>query len=680
MILKKYSDFLKANMINENLDKSKKFLKERALLKKAANELGFIDDDLSWKIKEGEKKTLVLDDFTSEQQGELRNKLRSMKLSDKEIKDIESDPEFIKIKELLQPNIGYLYNFIYMYYVEMVPFDGPGGIEDLYKRIIENKAVLDKLPKKFDANFIDTTLPNEKERRNNAEILEDGLDSLKDYKLVQKILETIPKKLKQGYNSAPELTKQQFVNIAKGFDEVPSDKKEKVWKTFFGELRLDTRATKIDGSPNPNFNKMVYMSSLVRFVNMENPLREFIKAAQNHLESSTNEGYADRIDKINKTNDKFGNLGATIVYDNKGILVIEVKSFQANVLLNGHTSHCIKDSTYQWDSYAGSSKNNKQYYIYNFNLSPFDNNSTIGITIGPGQTIYAAHDKPDTSISSSIKGKLKKWEEEYGIEDDIWSYLKPVSQEEIEKKERAKLAEREIVRKGITIEQIKKYVTEDGADINKDNAIALINAVKEDDIEKVKYCLELGASPNLKKGSESAISKSKNLEMIKLLVTYGSDLSGDIYMNILGDTDALEFCLKAGIDPNFSKSMPMRRTCRGTWKSRNNIGESYFDSFKLLLKYGATMESETGRTSILKWACEYGRMEILEYCKKNGHLEDLIPVNYINGRQSQYEEAIRWMSHARKLDDKTSDEMFNYLTEEHNKWEATMPKGWRERP
>jgi hypothetical protein len=680
MILKKYSDFLNTKMVNENLDRSKKFLKERALLKKAANELGFIDDDLSWKIKEGEKKTIVLGDFTPEQQGELRNKLRSMKLSDKEIKDIESDPEFIKIKELLQSNIGYLYNFIYMYYVEMVPFDGPGGIEDLYKRIIENKAVLDKLPKKFDANFIDTTLPNKEERRNNAEILEDGLDSLKDYKLVQKILETLPKKLKQEYNSAPELTKQQFSNIAKGFDEVPDDKKEKVWKTFFGELRLDTRATKIDGSPNPNFNKMVYMSSLVRFVNMENPLREFIKAAQNHLESSTNEGYADRIDKINQTNDKFGNLGATIVYDNKGILVIEVKSFQANKLLNGHTSHCIKDSTYQWDSYVGN-RNNKQYYIYNFNLSPFDNNSTIGITIGPGQSIYAAHDKPDRSVASSIKDKLKKWEEEYEIEDDIWSYLKPVSQEEIERKERAKLAEREIVKKGLSIEQIKKYVTEDGADINKDNAKALVNAVEEDDIDKIKYCLELGASPNLTKGNDSAIARAKSLDVIKLLVTYGSDMTGSVYKNILNDVEALDFCLKAGLDPDFDRSMPLRGCCKGSWRSRNEPGESYFESLKILLKHGAKIVNELNRNTVLKWACEYNRMEILEYLKENNYLDNLSPVRCSQTQRniSQYEDAVRWMSHARRMSDDDKDKMIKYLEKEHNEWESKMPKGWREK-
>ena len=45
MNLKRYTDFLDVNPINENLDKSKKFLKERALLSKAAKEMGFINDN-----------------------------------------------------------------------------------------------------------------------------------------------------------------------------------------------------------------------------------------------------------------------------------------------------------------------------------------------------------------------------------------------------------------------------------------------------------------------------------------------------------------------------------------------------------------------------------------------------------------------------------------------------------
>jgi hypothetical protein len=69
-------------------------------------------------------------------------------------------------------------------------------------------------------------------------------------------------------------------------------------------------------------------------------------------------------------------------------------------LLNGHTFH-IKD-VYQWESYV-SSHNNKQYYIYNFNIPQYDNSSTIGVTIEPGQRVRAAHNRADHDILEKIK-------------------------------------------------------------------------------------------------------------------------------------------------------------------------------------------------------------------------------------------------------------------------------------
>ena len=652
MKLKRYSDFLMKMPINENLDRSKKFLKERELLKKAANQLGFINDEITWKIKEGEKRTIMLSDFTSEQQEELKTKLREMRLSDDEVKRIERDPEFIKIKEILSSNIGFLYNFVYMYYVEMVPIEGPGGIEDLYKRVLENKALLDKMPKKFDANFIDTTLPNASDGRNNAEVLEDGLSSLKDYKLTQKVLVTLPKKLRDEYKSAPELIKQQFDNVAKGFDEIPSDKKEKVWRTFFGEMRMDTRPTKEDGSPNPNFGKSVYMSSLIRFVNMQNPLREFIKAAKNHLESSTNEGYSDRIELIEEANRIYGNSGANIVYDNKGILIIEVLSFAANTFLNGHTSHCIKDSIYQWNSYVGN-HDNRQYYIYNLNLPSYDNKSTIGVTIEPGQRIRAAHDKPDGSISGTLKDILKKWQKEYDIEDNLFSYLEPISPEELERRKRAKIAEQEIVKKGISMEQIKKYVTEDGANINKQEAKVLSNAVEEGDYEKAKFCLALGALPNLSGPSKSPIINAKSLDMIKLLVEYGSEVPPEIFPNIADNTETVEFCLKAGLDPNYDNGKFFRICAKGNWVSRNDMGQSYFDTFKMLVKYGGTFIDTRGRNIVLKWSCEYARFEILEYLEELGYFDKI--------EENDWKEARAWISHARKVPEETKEKVLKYI-------------------
>ena len=691
MNLKRYSDFLDIRPINENLDKSKKFLKERALLNKAAKELGFIDDDLAWKIKEGEKKTIVLNDFKPEQQNELRQKLRSMKLSDEEVRNIERDDEFVKLREMLQSNIGFLYNFVYMYYVEMTPLN---EIESMYKDVLEYKSLLDRfqsmpeIKRKFDINFIDASLPNDKDHRTNAEILADGLEKLKEYRIVKKIVDSLPKKVRQSYEDAPPLLKEQMVDIAKAFEELPEDmtkdgitKKERIWKNFFGEMKLDSDANLPDGKPNPNFGKKVYKSRLKRFEEMDNPIREFLKSAKSHLEASLSDGYTERLEKVDKCNDKFGIMGCQVIYHEGGIMVVQVNSWAANNFLNSHCNHCIVNYQSYWNSYLGDY--NKQYYIYNFNISSMEDLSTIGVTIKPDRTWPGGgcQSMRNNSIGGRFKQILKDWEKEYSIETDLFDILIPMTKEEIARRERAKVAEREIIKKGLTIEQIKQYVTEDGADINKDKAKALINAVEEDDLEKTKLCLSLGASPNLEKGSGSAIAKARNLDMIKLLVTYGSDITGEVFSNILHDNDALEFCLRAGLDPNFGSSMPFRKVCKGSWKSRTDMGESYFDAFKLLLKYGGKVINETGRNSLLKWACEYNRIDILEHAKEKGYFDNLTPIYCSQSKQkiSQYEEAIRWMGHARRIDDESRKQMIDYLTSEHEKWEANMPKDWRER-
>jgi hypothetical protein len=507
-----------------------------------------------------------------------------------------------------------------MYYVEMTPLE---EIQRLYNKILEYRALMDKLPKKFDVNFIDPNV-------NNTEKLEDGLDFLENYRKVKKIVDRLPNYLKREYRNATETIKNNFDEVASAFYELGKDddgnvseeKRDALWETFFGGIRR-------------------YRT-----------LNDFIRAAQNYLKASANSDTVAFYKKINDCNDKFGIAGADIVFDEAGILIIEVKSFAANQLLNSHTRHCIASYSGHWNSYLGD--RNKQYYIYNFNIPQYDNKSVIGITIQPGQRINAAHDKSDGNVARSFQDIIKGWEKQYNIDEDLWSYFKPMTQEEIDKRERAKIAEREIVKKGLTIEQILKYVKEDGANINKNDAIALTHAVEEDDIEKAKVILDLGASPNLKKGAEAPISKAKNLEMIKLLVGHGSEMTGDVFNNIVHDEEALEYCLKAGLDPNFQNSLPFRRVCRGSFKNKEDIGEPYLDSLKLLLKYGAKITDPVrGRNMLVKWAAENGRVGILQYLDQEGISKDF--------DNKVWQEAINWISHSRKLNDVDTQRTVDYL-------------------
>jgi hypothetical protein len=671
MKLFRYNQFTKLEPLNENLDKSKKFLKDQFVIKKIATDLKFIDSELDYQLRNGEKKGLSKNDFTPEQFNEIRMKMRDVRLTDDQVRNLERNEEFVKLRELFQPNIGYLYNFVYMYFVEGISYE---EVERLYGLLIEYKDLLDKLPKKFDINFIDESIPNPSNNHTNAEILSDELDRLGDYRKVKKIIDTLPPKLKRAANSATELQMEQLIEIAVGFESIEEDdKKEIVWKTFFGEMLVDTYETTRDGKPNPNFGKLVWRSRLARFNNEENPLVEFIRAAKQHLDASGTEGYSDRIEKINKVNDLLGVKGCKVIYNVSGIMIVEVNSYPANKMLNAHCSHCIVNSESYWNSYLG--EYNIQYYIYNFNLSSTNTRWTIGVTMKPDRTWGngACQTVNNNYIGGEFKSLLKQWENEYEISDSLLDILQPLSQDEIDRRKKAKDAERFIIKKTIpdpetgrertiTAADLQGYVKEFGADINKDSGKALINAVEDNDIERVKMIFLLGGTPNLQKGADSAIAKAKDMEMIKLLVTNHAILTGDVFNNVVCDEDALEFCLKAGADANFNSNLPIRKVCKGTWRSLTEIGESYFAGYQMLLKYGVKTE-EAGKNFVVKWAAEYGRM-------------DIINDQMTKGCKTGFVDAFAWMGHTRKLpNEDLKKQVGQFLKENALKFE---PNEWKD--
>lgn len=649
MKLFKYNQFLETDTLNENLDKAKKFLKERYVLLTAAKELDILKGELAAQIQHKEIRSVRLIDFQPEQREQLKMKLRDISVTPELLRTFERDPEFMSVRtlktsvqmpkgvkefQLDRDNIGWLSNFTYFYYFENVPLE---DLSVVYRRLLQNKDILQNLSIEkgkgnftriqFDPNFIDENVEN------NFELLTDSLDRLEESRKIKKMYDTLTPELKKSYDEASDLNKEKFLSVAVGFEQlglrpngtVDEEKKKEVWDSFFGRMAPDTRPLKPDGSPNPTFGKMVYQSTLKRYPN----IHAFIIAANGHLASYEMDGFTKFNELITACNARLGVAGVEKVFNENGILILEINSFAANQMLNGHTSHCIKDSKYQWDSYV-ESHDNKQYYIYNFHVPLRDDFSTIGITIEPGKRVRAAHNRPDRSVSSTeFQNILKRWEKEYNIDKDLWSFFLPMDGEEIRKRQKAKEANREIVKPGLTQAKIIEYVTEYGADINKDNGKCLFNAVAEDDYEKVELVLKLGGLPNLTKGKDAPISKATNLNMIKLLVDYGSEMTSDVFKSVVPDTEALDYCLKAGLDPLFSHNMPLRKCFEGNYSILNPAGtnakkkgEPYWDSFLMMMKYLErkdiieTLYFKGGMIS--KWASDFGRTECLEYFEKTG--------------------------------------------------------------
>ena len=99
--------------------------------------------------------------------------------------------------------------------------------------------------------------------------------------------------------------------------------------------------------------------------------------------------------------------------------------------------------------------------------------------------------------------------------------------------------------------------------------------------------------------------------MIKLLVDYGSQINNEVFNGIMKDYDAVEYVLKAGVDPNFEKGYPIRTAAK-------------YDDIKmieLLIKYGADIKER--RYMVVKWAVEHAKINVIQYLfKRMSQLDD----------------------------------------------------------
>ena len=448
------------------------------------------------------------------------------------------------------------------------------------------------------------------------ERLADDLRGLRDNRVFNAWISKLPANFRNQSKEAPVLQKGELMGIAKAFSE-------------FGQ--------EPNGSINDEVNKSLQRVFFSKIAD-DKSLEDMISRAQLHIKATSNANMSKLLQAIQKVNDKYGPndglpRGIKILRNQDNIIVFEVYSQQA-LREVGPTAHCIVRSLDYWNRYVGGDGDsqaayNKQYYVFNFNLSPDNMEQIIGVTIQPGRSpIYACHRKDDGGFTSQFFPYLKK----YKIPEELFA---PMSEAEVQSKKKRIQANREIVKEKLSLDQIKKYL-EDGADPNAGNGTPLVNAVKargdgmytDEDYEKVNYLINKGALPNIGK----AIKEARSLKMIKLLVSHKSTLTGDVFQKLLplvrdgkivkrdpktndlkpvspeegaqatkDSLEAIEYCLDNGVDPNFESAIGLRKA----------IAFGDLDIVKLLIKYGANLV--TRRYMAVRIACEWGKLDILKY-------------------------------------------------------------------
>ncbi len=578
-----YSNFRKDTRINENVAGAKKILKDTFILNRAVNQVSKMNTDKTGMILlDKDDQPIRFEKLPEEIKSESKKKFREIKLSEAELRDIERNPKFAEIRNLLGDKLGYAQLFTYLHIKELTPME---ELKNILSGLIEYSDLLPKLRRPI-SNYIDPNISN------NAEQIVDDIEELKRWRKLKKFIDEFTSDLKKDYSTSPPFFKNKLVDIAAAFDE----------------LGKDSESGKIDAEKQRSIQKR-FFDKIRRY----KTVRELIAAAELFLKSEANADTSKFYLAIENCNKKYGSYGVNVLYDEGGLIIMEVKSFSACKELFSNTSWCIASSLHQWNSYVGGDTVfTKQYSIMNFNLPPSEDKSIVGITIEPGQKVRACHLKSDANAMGTFRQIFNQFEKELGLTKDfIWSGLEPMSKEEIEIKKKRIIANREIIKKGLTLAQMKKFVVDDGADVNASTGEALHNAVIEADPasekygeakEKIKFLLDYGASPNLRSESDSTVDKVKSFEVLKMLLEKGAAITKPAFKSISDDLDAVKFAMDNGLKADFANGMPMRMA----------IKKNRLDILKMLMEeYGGG--DSTRKPRDVKTAAEYGNFEILDY-------------------------------------------------------------------
>ncbi len=598
-----YRKFLYGFKVNENIAGAKKILKDTYIFNKAASQVSGLKVDKTGMVLLSDGDPIKSTQVPEEVKAKIKAKIREIKLTPEEIQLVDKNPKLKEIRDIISGKDGYAQLFMYLYIKELTPIE---ELKRIFSGLVEYNDLLARLRRPIN-NYIDPNIEN------NTEQLVDDIEELARWRKLKKFVNEFTKVLKDSYKETPKVFKDKLVDIAAAFDE----------------LGKDESTGKIDAEKQRVTQKR-FFDKIGRYQS----IRDLITSAEEFLKSEANADSSKFYASIEKVNQKYGTYGANLLYDEGGLLIVEVKSFQACKDLYSNTSWCIASYQSHWDSYVGGdAKYTRQYCVTNFNLPPSDNKSIIGITIGPNKKVEACHLKNDSNASSFFMDIFATFEKALGLKKGfIWEGMDPMTKEDQERKRRRIEANKNITKLGLTLDQVKKFIIDDGADPNYQQGKALENAVTEADpnsdkykeaVEKIKFLLDYGASPNLKSEGYAIVDKVKTFEVLKLLISKQAALTKIAFKTLANDYEAVKFCLENGLDPDFENNMPMRLA----------IKEGRLDIIKLLEANGVSEENK--RCNITKHAAEHMFFEVLDYFIQKGG-------NYVK----ELDQVMHWVAHS----------------------------------
>lgn len=476
------------------------------------------------------------------------------KLTEEEVKALERDPYFIKIKEMLSQTPGLTYLFTKTFFRDWAnQWEGSDlekkrcldELKTIYDSIKSKRDLWGLLPMTFDKYA--SLEPDENDTRPAIERLTDDWREVISSKNFKKYFfnRLLPFQ-KVWFKDATEEVMKKFYAIGDSFAN-------------FG-MRNDGTIDPIDNKiKNDDFfmkdrDGVMTRDYIGRFRTI-GPGGEtaLLTGAEDHIDTVSKSGYTEIRKNIEEANRKCGKLnGVDIIWEERGLMVVEVKSYPANKIVNSHTSHCIKDSLGMWNNYVSLEKLTRQYYLYNFNVSSADSFSVIGVTIDKNGKVTYAHKKRDENYRDSVLSYMKT--NKIPVET-LEPYTKEQQRDILRRVEANKILRKE----SISYTEIL-YAIEEGGDVNVDNGLPLMNAISRGDTESVNRLIDAGAMVNIRTDMidkmKSSVPAKQNLEIVSKLITNGFEINQASYKTIsksiqgVSIFSVVKLMLESGLDPN----------------------------------------------------------------------------------------------------------------------------------
>ena len=261
-------------------------------------------------------------------------------LADKNIP--ETDPKFIKLRELLKNNLGYMGQFTEWMYKDHEPFD---KIEDTFIKL-KNINNLDKKIEDF----------------KKLEDLYDYLQLFENSKKVNQLINQLPSHTrKYADNKLKDLLSLniQYFDGIKGFYRKKGGRYNEHSQFWQKPSEFKT------------YNEWLYDIT-----------KTFIKNLTGEYNSET-------------MKKKIEGLNVDVIEDRPDLLMVRVHDYDASKKL-GSPLWCIVTSESMWNHYVNDFTN--QYFVFDFSKDVSDIHHMIGTTVSPGGKITSGHWADDSTI------------------------------------------------------------------------------------------------------------------------------------------------------------------------------------------------------------------------------------------------------------------------------------------